>query len=373
LGREQQARDELTELSADSFGRIPRDAFWLLAISQLAQAAFNLDERDHAAALYELLEPYGDRVCAAGPGFACYGVISRHLGQLATTLERFEAAEHHFEQAIELSARIDGPAWLVHSQIDYARMLLRRDAPGDRRRAVELLSIALEKARELKMTTATEAALALKLEAQGIDTLSISTSIDAVQASVQAQRPDLRSHAAPDGTVTLLFTDIEGSTAMTELLGDRRWLELLGDHNKIVRDELRAYEGFEVKSQGDGFMIAFASAGRALLCAVGIQRAIDAFTIEHPVPPLRVRIGLHTGEAIREGDDFFGRDVILAARIAAHARGGEILVSSLLKALVEPSGEWTFGDEREIELKGLRGKQRLTSVRWQPEPAPVAS
>ncbi len=102
---------------------------------------------------------------------------------------------------------------------------------------------------------------------------------------------------------------------------------------------MAAHQGFEVKSQGDGF--------------------------EHPGEPIRVRIGLHTGEAIKKGGDFFGKTVILAARIACQCAGGEMLVSSLLEALVESSGEFEFGDTQDVELKGLVGAYDVHQLRWQ--------
>ncbi len=194
-----------------------------------------------------------------------------------------------------------------------------------------------------------------------LDPAHLKTSVDAVASAVYVERPDLRSHAAPDGTVTILFSDIDGSTAMTERLGDQRWLELLHAHNASVREQVAAHGGFEVKSQGDGFMLAFQSARRALQCAVDIQRAF-AHHNESAEEPIRVRIGLHTGEAIKEADDFFGKNVILAARIANEARGGEILVSSLLKELTESAGDIAFGEGREVELKGLTGLHRVFEV-----------
>ncbi len=214
------------------------------------------------------------------------------------------------------------------------------------------------------MKVLVERALALKLRAQGIDPTSPQPSIDAVAASVYVDKPDLRQHAAPNGTVTILFSDIEGSTAMTERLGDQRWLELLREHNAIVRKQVAAHEGFEVKSEGDGFMLAFGSARRALGCAADIQRAF-AQRNESAEEPIQVRIGLHTGEAIKEADDFYGKNVILAARIAGQAQGGEILVSSLLKELTESAGDIAFGEEREVELKGLSGRQRVFRVAWE--------
>jgi class 3 adenylate cyclase len=114
-------------------------------------------------------------------------------------------------------------------------------------------------------------------------------------------------------------------------------------------------------------MLAFASARRALDCAAAIQRAFDARNHGHPDQPLRLRIGLHTGEAIREGDDFFGRHVNLAARVAAQAQGGEVLVSSLLKDLTEGAGDFRFDAGRDTELKGLSGSHRIFSLDWEPQ------
>jgi len=178
-------------------------------------------------------------------------------------------------------------------------------------------------------------------------------------------REALRTHAAPDGTVTILFSDISGYTEMTERLGDLKARDVLYDYNAIVREQLAACDGYEVKSQGDGFMIAFAGASRALRCSIAIQRAFFEYSIKHPDAPIRVHIGLHTGEAIREADDFLGRTVIIASRIANVATGDEILVSSLLKELTDGRGEFSFGDCREVTLKGLSSTYRLYPVVWQ--------
>ena len=185
----------------------------------------------------------------------------------------------------------------------------------------------------------------------------------AVAAGASA-REAMAMPEAPDGTVTILFSDIEGYTAMTERLGDLKAQEVLHRHNEIIRDHIDECDGYEVKSQGDGFMIAFAGAGKAVRCAIGIQRAMMKDAAEHPDSPIRVRIGLHTGEAIKEADDFLGSTVILAARISDQAAGGEILVSSLLKELTNGSGEFQFGEMREVELKGLTGARSVYPVNW---------
>ncbi|HEV7885937.1 MAG TPA: DUF1707 domain-containing protein [Acidimicrobiales bacterium] len=173
-----------------------------------------------------------------------------------------------------------------------------------------------------------------------------------------------QSAGAPGGTVTILFSDIEGFSSMTERLGDRQAQEIVRVHNAIVRGNVGACGGFEVKSQGDGFMIAFDSASKALRCAQAIQQELGAYTRSHPEEPVRVRMGLHTGEAIKEQDDFLGRTVIVASRIADAACGGEILVSSLLRELVTGTGEFRFGEAREVELKGLSGTHQVVPVTW---------
>jgi class 3 adenylate cyclase len=165
------------------------------------------------------------------------------------------------------------------------------------------------------------------------------------------------TNPAPEGTVTLLITDIEGSTSMTEEMGDIRWMRVLNRHNDQVRQCVADHGGIELKQQGDGFLLAFPSARKALLCAVSLQKSFH----EDDMP---VRMGLHTGEVIREGDDLYGRNVILASRICGEARGGEILVSSLTKELTDSSGDLDFSDSREVELKGLNGTFRVWSLAW---------
>jgi class 3 adenylate cyclase len=285
-------------------------------------------------------------------------------------MERWEEAVQHFEAALEMNARVGARPYVAHTEQQYAQMLIARGEPGDRETALELLSQALDTAQELGMKTLVEKALALKLRAQGIDPMAPQTSIDAVASAVYVDKPDLPPAAvAPDGTVTILFSDIEGSTAMTERLGDQRWLGLLREHNVIVREQVAAHGGFEVKSEGDGFMLAFGSARKALECAADVQRAF-AKRNDTAEEPIRVRIGLHTGEAIKEADpdgqaDFYGKNVILAARIAGQAQGGEILVSSLLKELTESAGDVEFGKGREVELKGLLGTHQVHQIQWE--------
>jgi class 3 adenylate cyclase len=264
-----------------------------------------------------------------------------------------------------MNEAIGARPFVAETRVAYAELLADRDGAAGERAATELLDGGLELAREMGMAALIERSFALKMRFQGIDPDDVTTSIDAVAAAVGSERPDLATATAADGTVTIMFSDIVGSTAMTERLGDRRWIEVLREHNRVVRDAVTAYDGFEVKSQGDGFMVAFASASRAVECAAAIQRAFAARAEEAPDEAIWVRIGLHTGEAIRERDDFFGRNVILAARIAAQAGAGEVLVSSLLKQLTEADAGVSFGDARELSLKGLTGTYTVHAVEWE--------
>jgi class 3 adenylate cyclase len=275
---------------------------------------------------------------------------------------RWQEAEEHFEYSLDDHINKGARLIVPLNRFQYADMLLRRDAPGDREKAFALLQPALSEAQEMGLKSLLERALKLKLKLQGVDLSDINTSIDTVARQALAEQPDLKPHAAPDGTVTIMFSDIEGSTAMADRLGDAKFMEVLREHNALIRDQIKANAGFEVKSEGDGFMVAFQSAGKALACASAIQKALVDRN-ETAEEPVLVRVGLHAGEVIKEGEDFFGRNVIMAARVASQAHGGEILASGILKGLVEGS-DVVWGEKRVVELKGLSGEHEIWAVEW---------
>jgi class 3 adenylate cyclase len=117
-----------------------------------------------------------------------------------------------------------------------------------------------------------------------------------------------------------------------------------------------------VDSQGDGFLLAFPSARDGVRAAVAMQRAFAAYREQSSVEPIRIRIGLHTGQAIRDADKFFGRTVILACRIADQAQAGEILVSEDVQVAVGDG--FPLGDSRELTLKGFSGTHRAHPIGW---------
>lgn len=189
---------------------------------------------------------------------------------------------------------------------------------------------------------------------------TVRSSVDDLAAWARVERPDLARLTA-DGQVVLMFSDIEGSTQRNESLGDQAWVALLERHNRLVEHTVADHRGHVVKNQGDGFMIAFAEPADAVQCSLAIQRALQ----ENPerYDAIRVRIGIHVGTSVRRGDDLFGRNVAMAARIADLAAGGEILVSDEVRQAAAGADGLAFDDPVEVELKGLRGTQSVSSVR----------
>jgi class 3 adenylate cyclase/ketosteroid isomerase-like protein len=199
----------------------------------------------------------------------------------------------------------------------------------------------------------------------------LTVTIDELEEIVRSSRPDLSEALASDGTVTIVFTDIVDSTVVLGRLGDRAWLELLRRHDALIARATSAHGGTVVETQGDGSMLAFPSARRAVASAQAIQQEVSrTFGLDSPIG---VRIGIHTGDALHEGDRFFGTTVHYAARVAAQALGGEILVSSVVHDLVADAG-MRFHPSREVELKGLHGVHRLFALDLQPtQPATEAT
>jgi class 3 adenylate cyclase/pimeloyl-ACP methyl ester carboxylesterase len=175
--------------------------------------------------------------------------------------------------------------------------------------------------------------------------------------------PKAATPAPRGGLVTILFTDVEGSTALTQRLGDVRARVVFREHERITREALREFGGSEVKSMGDGFMASFVSATQALQCAISMQRAFAAHNEAQPDAPLNIRIGLNTGEPIAEEEDLFGTAVITAARIAGAAKGGEVLASNVVRELVAGRG-FAFADRGEMALRGFDDPVRVFELRW---------
>jgi adenylate cyclase len=185
---------------------------------------------------------------------------------------------------------------------------------------------------------------------------AVRSNIEELADWAEVERPDL-ARLAPNGRVAILFSDIEESTALNERIGDRAWVRLIDRHDKMVSRHVKRHAGHIVKSQGDGFMIAFAQPEEAARCGIDVQRELG----KRP-NGIRVRIGIHVGKSVRRGDDLFGRNVAMAARVAAAADGGEILVSEPVRDAIGDENGIAFDDGRDVELKGFSGIHRLYAL-----------
>jgi class 3 adenylate cyclase len=178
------------------------------------------------------------------------------------------------------------------------------------------------------------------------------------------RRKERGGRAKPEGIVTIVFTDIVDSSRLVSEMGDAAARELIRAHDEMLRETAREHEGVEVERAGDGFMIAFSTATKALAFAVGLQERISR---ESPAGTaggqLRIRIGMETGEVIAEEQGYFGRTVFAASRITDLAGGGQIMASEATRLIGVGSGV-EFRDLGERELKGLGAPYRIHEVVW---------
>ena len=171
----------------------------------------------------------------------------------------------------------------------------------------------------------------------------------------------------PEGIISLVFTDVEGSTAIVRALGDASARSVLRRHEAVLRTTLERSGGVEVERDGDGFMLAFTLATRAVAFAVALHRAIADEFRPGSEQQLKVRVGIDTGEVLAEDHGYFGTTVIRASRIAGLAEGGRTLVSEATRSIVDPVAHAlaepvSFRPAGEHELKGLPGLHPLYEV-----------
>lgn len=203
---------------------------------------------------------------------------------------------------------------------------------------------------------------AYRAREQGVGRMLVGSLEDFTRWAAE-QRVAIGRMAADDGTVTILFSDIEGSTALNADLGDARWVRVLAAHDELVETYVEKYRGLIVKTQGDGHMVVFSTPDLALQAALDIQRAFGAkwnHSRELRRTPVKVRIGLHTGTAIERDGDYLGQNVALAARVTARAAGGEILATGEVAEAC--AGDFVFAPAGAAELKGFEGEHALWRV-----------
>jgi len=391
----------------------PAEIVNLAGFSALVEAGDLLDHAPTAAAPYAALCVAAERGVVLTIGWTF--LLERVLGVSATRARSWMDAERHFTAAAATAERIGAGPELAHTCLDHARMLIARNQAGDRERATALLRHAHARSERLgliplaerirqvaeririRLTASRNIADPSALGPRDLDVLrrvARGRSVDEIAAELtvapasaeQRIRTLLEKIGAPADTavaaampaggashrarpqhpLVIMFTDMEGSTAAIERLGDARAHELQRTHDAIIRSALVVNGGAEVSHTGDGLMATFRSASGAIACATAIQQALAQHSRANPELALRVRIGLNAGEPIADRELLFGAAVNLAARICARARGGQILVADVVRHLAAGKGV-NFVDRGRARLKGFRSRFRLFEVPWQNE------
>ncbi|MBR4127228.1 MAG: adenylate/guanylate cyclase domain-containing protein [Alphaproteobacteria bacterium] len=175
-------------------------------------------------------------------------------------------------------------------------------------------------------------------------------------------RPEKKTPSAEKRTV--MFTDMVSSTHVTQMLGDRMAQQLVRSHNTIVRKALQICGGIEIKHTGDGIMASFPWASNAVDAAVAIQQAVAEHNRQSPTVPLKIRIGLNSGELIVENNDLFGHTVQLASRVCSQADANQIYVSAVVVKELSAQKNYTFKPLGDFSLKGIDEPQQLYEVVW---------
>jgi class 3 adenylate cyclase len=188
------------------------------------------------------------------------------------------------------------------------------------------------------------------------------TSIDVIASALEPVTPTLSRMSSPDGAVTLMLSDIAEAGAVAEELGPERWEQLVRDHHLLVERLLESHDGQVVKFQDDGFLASFTSAHGGLHAAVDLQRTFIAGPAEQR--SMAIRVGLHSGFVMGNPEQMLGRNVVLASRIAAQAKGGEILVSSTARDYTQTDPSFRFEEHGEYHFKGLHGEHTVYSLLW---------
>jgi class 3 adenylate cyclase len=327
-----QALVEGTATGLDDFGALidglrvaPPNLFTTGYVAALAQAADLADAREVAAALAEPLAELtarGMRFCPFGSLFVprLAALAAFHGGDLERADVLLAAAE---------SQAAVSPVALAETRMDRARVALARRA--DDPQAV----------RALLLTAAST------FDGHGM--LPMLARAQALAAPLIAEGTTL-----PASTRYLLVTDIVGSTGLNLEAGDQRWIELIREHNQVVKERLRDHDGVQFKHTGDGICAWFSSAGSAVRCALDMIVDFDRHNLLHPQLPVRIRCGVASGAPIGEGDDLFGISVALASRLCSAAGTNEVLVADDVARAAQGRG-LVFGAIETVVLKGFPG------------------
>lgn len=336
VGDHDSARVELDALALRDFEDLPRDGNFLTAACLLAQTAARVGDLPRAALLQRMLQPYADRYVVMAAGAVAFVSVELPLAALASALGEPERALAHVVRARQKHQSRGARCLSVWTAEEHARILRERGAPGDREAAAAVTAQALVLAEELGMPRHAR--------------------------RLADADPGAAAGAQGAGAMTVLITDVCGSTALTERLGEVAVHALLSAHREHAEQTARTYGGAALKSLGDGVLLAFADAACAVRCATQVQEAAVA-------QGLSLRLGMHTGPVLRQGESLYGRTMILAFRIADRARAGEVLVSTATRDALRELGHLRFDRGRRVRLKGFTEPQLVHRLLWQVDAA----
>ena len=367
---EQEARDALAVLDAAGSDRV---ALFTYAVGGLVGAKLAAEHPDRVGALvmyasaartswapdYDWAMTREEREAAAAHATATWGEQdSKLLAQLAPSMNGDPALISWFARAQRLAASPREARVIANAT---AELDVRELLP-----AISVPTLVMHRPEELVWDVRHSLYLAENIpgaryvELSGADSFPFLGDSDAIVEEVSEFLTGGRTRTAPArDLLTVMFTDIVDATPLAARLGDGRWRDLLADHDAIVRAELARFGGREVKTVGDGFLIAFdGPPSRALRCALAINRAVQALELE-------IRIGIHTGECELIGDDVGGMAVHIAARIAGLAGPGEVLASGTSFGTVV-GGPFSFEDRGFYDLKGVPGRWPVFALSTSP-------
>ena len=346
---------------AHSLGRVPQPALALIRLAEgKVRAAFG-------AITAALGEATRDRWARARmlPAQVEIAIAAGEPSTARAAAEELSAIAETYESPALHASKHDawGRVLLVEGQAEEAIRELRTasrhwrevGAPYEVARDRVVLASALR-----RIGRDDEAGLELEAARSEFERLGATRDVADVAEAIRAAA---EHDAAPSTTrKTFVFTDIVSSTSLAEAMGDEAWERLLRWHDDALRSLFARHGGRVVSSTGDGFFVAFDSSDRAIECALAIQRALAEHRRTHGFAPA-VRIGVHAAEANRRGDDYSGKGVHVAARIAALAEGGQVLASA--KTVGEAGRSYAASEPRTVALKGVSGTVEVASIAWE--------
>jgi class 3 adenylate cyclase len=264
---------------------------------------------------------------------------------LAWKLGKLDDAQLHFEHALQFEQRMGAKLWVAYTQIEYSRMLMKRNRAEDSGRALDLVQRAID----------TASAIGTRLlEVRGHALLRKAGRFETHPSQFEINRRLDRQGLRQRILATIMFIDIVKSTERVAELADRGWVTVQGQFFELLRREVANFGGREINTAGDGMLVIFDNPATGIRSAFATSDGAQSLG-------LQVRIGIHTGECEIVGNDVAGIAVHIGARVAGWAAANEVIVSSTVKELMA-GGDVNFVDRGSQALRGIEGDWHLYAV-----------